>query len=73
MARKIIIKGEDETSSETKYRVMWKDEEFAIHDKKFDDEEKAKEFYYSIDKPNRKKELQMIKECKFYSLLCESL
>lgn len=73
MARKIIIKDGYETSSETKYRVMWKDEELAIHDKKFNTEEEAKEFYYSIDKPNRIRELDMIKECRFITLEWELL
>lgn len=73
MAKRCLVKAEEKMNCGTVYRVMWRDNDFAIHDKKFDDEDKAKEFYYSIDRPNRKKELQMIKECKFYTLLCELL
>lgn len=73
MAKCCLVKAEEKINTETVYRVMWQDSEFKINEKKFKDEFDAKEFYYSVDKPNRKKELQMIKECKFYTLDCELL
>lgn len=73
MARKIIVKGEDEINIHDVWRVVWKTKEFEIKDKKFLDEDEAKAFYYSIEFPNRTRELQLIHEAKFYSQLWELL
>ena len=55
------------------WRVMWKDCDFKIHYKRFTSEEEAKEFYYSITKPNRVRELDLIHQCKYITLEWELL
>ena len=55
------------------YRVMFRDSNNKINERKFKSEEKAKEFYYSIDAPNRTKQLDLIKNCRFTSLFFERL
>lgn len=73
MAKRCLVKAEEKINTGTVYRVMWKDYEFNIHEEKFKDEDEAKEKYYSIEKPNRLRALDMIKECKFYTMLWELL
>ena len=53
------------------WRVMYRDENNKIHEEKFHDEEEAKVRFLMIDKPNRTKQLDMIKEQKYYSLFYE--
>ena len=53
------------------WRVMYRDENNKIHEEKFHDEEEAKVRFLMIDKPNRTKQLDMIKECKFYTIFYE--
>ena len=53
------------------WRVMYRDENNKIHEEKFHDEDEAKVRFLMIDKPNRTKQLDMIKEAKFYSLFYE--
>ena len=55
------------------YRVMFRDSNNKINECKFKSEEEAKEFYYSIDAPNRTKQLDLIKNCRVTSLLFERL
>ena len=53
------------------WRVMYRDENNKIHEEKFHDEEEAKVRFLMIDKPNRTKQLDMIKEYRFYTLYYE--
>ena len=53
------------------WRVMYRDENNKIHEEKFRDEDEAKVRFLMIDKPNRTKQLDMIKEQKYYSLFYE--
>ena len=53
------------------WRVMYRDENNKIHEEKFHDEEEAKVRFLMIDKPNRTKQLDMIKEYRFYTLFYE--
>lgn len=53
------------------WRVMYRDENNKIHEEKFNDEDEAKVRFLMIDKPNRTKQLDMIKEQKYYSLFYE--
>ena len=53
------------------WRVMYRDENNKIHEEKFYDEDEAKVRFLTIDKPNRTKQLDMIKEQKYYSLFYE--
>jgi hypothetical protein len=53
------------------WRVMYRDENNKIHEEKFHDEDEAKVRFLMIDKPNRTKQLDMIKECRFYTLYYE--
>ena len=53
------------------WRVMYRDENNNIHEEKFHDEDEAKVRFLMIDKPNRTKQLDMIKEQKYYSLFYE--
>lgn len=53
------------------WRVMYRDENNKIHEEKFYDEDEAKVRFLMIDKPNRTKQLDMIKEQKYYSLFYE--
>ena len=53
------------------WRVMYRDENNKIHEEKFHDEEEAKVRFLMIDKPNRTKQLDMIKECRFYTIFYE--
>ena len=55
------------------YRVMFRDSNNKIHEHKFNSEEKAKEFYYSIDDKNRTKQLDLTKKCRYTSMLFERL
>ena len=55
------------------YRVMFRDSNNKINEYKFNSEEEAKEFYYSVDDKNRTKQLDLIKNCMFTSLLFERL
>ena len=64
---------EVENSEAVVYRVMFRDSNNKINEHKFNSEEEAKEFYYSIDAPNRTKQLDLIKNCRFTSLLFERL
>jgi hypothetical protein len=53
------------------WRVMYRDENNKIHEEKFHDEDEARVRFLMIDKPNRTKQLDMIKEQKYYSLFYE--
>ena len=53
------------------WRVMYRDENNKMHEEKFHDEDEAKVRFLMIDKPNRTKQLDMIKEQKYYSLFYE--
>lgn len=53
------------------WRVMYRDENNKIHEEKFHDEDEAKVRFLTIDKPNRTKQLDMIKECRFYTIFYE--
>ena len=53
------------------WRVMYRDENNKIHEEKFHDEDEAKVRFLMIDKPNRTKQLDMIKECRFYTIFYE--
>lgn len=53
------------------WRVMYRDENNKIHEEKFHDEEEAKVRFLMIDKPNRTKQLDMIKEAKFHTIFYE--
>ena len=53
------------------WRVMYRDENNKIHEEKFHDENEAKVRFLMIDKPNRTKQLDMIKECRFYTIFYE--
>ena len=53
------------------WRVMYRDENNKIHEEKFRDEDEAKVRFLMIDKPNRTKQLDMIKECRFYTIFYE--
>ena len=53
------------------WRVMYRDENNKIHEEKFHDEDKAKVRFLMIDKPNRTKQLDMIKEQKFHTIFYE--
>ena len=53
------------------WRVMYRDENNKIHEEKFHDEEEAKVRFLMIDKPNRTKQLDMIKEYRFYTIFYE--
>ena len=55
------------------YRVMFRDSNNKINERKFKSEEEAKEFYYSVDDKNKTKQLDLIKNCRFTSLLFERL
>ena len=55
------------------YRVMFRDSNNKINECKFKSEEEAKEFYYSIDATNRTKQLDLIKNCRYISMLFERL
>lgn len=55
------------------WRVMYRDENNKIHEEKFNDEDEAKVRFLMIDKPNRTKQLDMIKECRFYTLKWERI
>ena len=52
---------------------MFRDSDNKINERKFKSEEEAKEFYYSVDDKNRTKQLDLIKNCRFTSLLFERL
>ena len=53
------------------WRVMYRDENNKIHEEKFHDEDEAKVRFLMIDKPNRTKQLDMIKEQKFHTIFYE--
>ena len=53
------------------WRVMYRDENNKIHEEKFYDEDEAKVRFLMIDKPNRTKQLDMIKEQKFFTIFYE--
>ena len=53
------------------WRVMYRDENNKMHEEKFHDEDEAKVRFLMIDKPNRTKQLDMIKECKFHTIFYE--
>ena len=53
------------------WRVMYRDENNKIHEEKFHDENEAKVRFLMIDKPNRTKQLDMIKEQKFFTIFYE--
>lgn len=53
------------------WRVMYRDENNKIHEEKFHDEDEAKVRFLMIDKPNRTKQLDMIKEYKFHTIFYE--
>ena len=53
------------------WRVMYRDENNKIHEEKFHDEDEAKVRFLMIDKPNRTKQLDMIKEQKFFTVFYE--
>ena len=53
------------------WRVMYRDENNKIHEEKFYDEDEAKVRFLMIDKPNRTKQLDMIKEYRFYTIFYE--
>ena len=53
------------------WRVMYRDENNKIHEEKFHDEDEAKVRFLMIDKPNRTKQLDMIKEQKFFTIFYE--
>ena len=55
------------------YRVKVIDKDGKQTDTYLKDEEKAKELYYSIEFPNKVKELDIIVECKFITMLWEKL
>ena len=55
------------------YRVMFRDSNNKINEHKFKSEDEAKDFYYSVDDKNRTKQLDLIKNCRFTSLLFERL
>ena len=42
MAKRVIVKGEDEPNMNDVWRVVWKDKDFKIFDKKFKDEDDAR-------------------------------
>ena len=44
-----------------------------IEEKKYDDEFEAKQHYFSINKPNKLRQLNLIKECKYYTIYWEWL
>ena len=73
MAKRCLVKAEERISCQTVYRVTWKDHDFTIHEKKFKDEFEAREFYYSIDRPNQVRELDIIKQCRYVTLEWELL
>ena len=58
-------------NSDIVWRVMYRDEENKIHEEKFDNEDDAKVKFFTVDRPNRTKQLDMIKECKYYTILYE--
>lgn len=53
------------------WRVMYRDENNKIHEEKFYDEDEAKVRFLMIDKPNRTKQLDMIKEFRYFTLYYE--
>ena len=75
MARKHKNMNEQEVENyeAVTYRVMFRDSNNKINEYKFKSEEEAKEFYYSIDAPNRTKQLDLIKNCRYTSMLFERL
>ena len=58
-------------NSDIVWRVMYRDEENKIHEEKFHDEDEAKVRFLMIDKPNRTKQLDMIKEYRYFTILYE--
>lgn len=60
-------------NNETVYRVIWRTKDFEVNEQKFRDEDEARSFYYSITKPAKLRELDVIKEMKFYTILWELL
>lgn len=63
----------DEVYRGERWRVMWITEDGKIEEKKYDDEFEAKQHYFSISKPNKLRQLNLIKECKYYTMYWEWL
>ena len=55
------------------WRVMYRDENNKIHEEKFHDEDEAKVRFLMIDKPNRTKQLDMIKEYRYFTIFWERI
>ena len=53
--------------------VMCITEDGKIEEKKYDDEFEAKQPCFSINKPNKLRQLNLIKECKYYTIYWEWL
>ena len=60
----------DEIYRGERWRVMWIAEDGKIEEKKYDDEFEAIKHYFSISKPNKLRQLNLIKECKYYTMYC---
>ena len=63
----------DEIYRGERWRVMWITEDDKIEEKKYDDEFEAKQHYFSISKPSKLRQLNLIKECKYYTIYWEWL
>lgn len=63
----------DEIYRGERWRVMWITEDGKIEEKKYDDEFEAKQHYFSISKHNKLRQLNLIKECKYYTIYWEWL
>ena len=66
-----IVRGVWCMSDNIVWRIMYRDENNKVHEEKFHDEDEAKVRFLMIDRPNRTKQLDMIKEQKYYSLFYE--
>ena len=55
------------------WRVMYRDENNKIHEEKFHDKDEAKVRFLMIDKPNRTKQLDMIKEYRYFTIFWERI
>ena len=63
----------DEVYRGERWRVMRITEDGKIEEKKYDDEFEAKQHCFSINKPNKLRQLNLIKECKYYTIYWEWL
>lgn len=68
MNNKYLVGKDEKSLCQTVWRVRFIDENNVNHEEKYTDEQKARERFYSLDSPVKLRQLDMIKDCKYYTL-----